>query len=334
VNLTSGAAVSIAEPVSGPGGLAVYGSGTLALTGSNTFTGPVTVTGGTLDVNGLSGGGAVSVTGATLGGSGVISGTTSIYGTLQPSAAGLTFSRTLNLEPSGRLAASITSNSISTVVPVTAAVANAGNGATVSVILNASSSTVDLSNSFWGAAHTWTVLSAPALTGTLALGTVSADSVGRSASWFGAFALQQTASAVNLTWTPAAPWQQWRAVNFGANWNNAAIAGPTVVAASDGMPNLLKYALGLKATVYYRYGTNIVTSVNSSGYLQVSVTKNPAATDVTFTVQLSTNISNSANWSSNNLTIDQNTSTLLQAYDDTPISEAPCAFMRLMVSQP
>jgi len=334
VNLSSGASLSIAEPVTGPGGLAVYGSGTLALTGSNTFTGPVTVTGGTLDVNGLSGGGPVSVTGATLGGSGVISGTASIYGTLQPSAAGFTFSRTLDLEPGGQLAASISSNSASTLVPVTAAVANAGNGAAVTVVLNASNSTVDLSNHFWGAAHTWTVLSAPALTGTLVLGAVSADTLGRSASWFGAFALQQTVSAVNLLWSPAAPWQQWRAVNFGANWNNAAIAGPTVVAAGDGMPNLLKYALGLKAMVHYPCAANIVTSVNSGGYLQVSVTKNPAATDVNLTVQLNANIGNSANWSSNNVTIDQNTSTLLQAHDDTPASAAPSAFMRLMVSQP
>jgi len=100
------------------------------------------------------------------------------------------------------------------------------------------------------------------------------------------------------------------------------------------MPNLLKYALGLKAMVHYPCAANIVTSVNSGGYLQVSVTKNPAATDVNLTVQLNANIGNSANWSSNNVTIDQNTSTLLQAHDDTPASAAPSAFMRLMVSQP
>jgi glucuronoarabinoxylan endo-1,4-beta-xylanase len=334
VNLNSGASLTVAEPVTGPGGLTLYGTGVLALTGSNTFTGAVTVAGGNLEVNGLSGGGAVNVIGATLGGSGAISGTTSIYGTLQPSATGLTFSTRLNLEPSSQLAASLTSNTTSTVVPVTAAVANISNGATVSVVLNASNSSVDFSKSFWGAPHTWTVLSSPALTGTLTLGTVSADSVGRAASWFGAFAIQQSVSAVNLVWTPAAPWQQWRAVNFGANWNNAAIAGPAVVPASDGMPNLLKYVLGLKAMASYPYGTNMVTSVNSGGYLQLSVTRNPAATDVTLTVQLSTDISNSANWSSNNITITQNTSTLLQAHDNTPVSAAPSAFMRLTVSQP
>jgi glucuronoarabinoxylan endo-1,4-beta-xylanase len=334
VNLSSGALLSIATPVTGPGGLTVYGSGTLALTGSNTFTGPITVAGGIFNVNGLSGGGAITIIGATLGGSGVISGATSIYGILQPSAAGFTFSKTLNLEAGGQLAASITSNTSSTLVPVTATVANASNGATVSVALNGTGSTVDFSNSFWGASHTWPVLSAPTLTGTLALGTLSTDTVGRSASWFGSFALQQTATAVNLIWTPAPPWQQWRAVNFGANWNNSAVAGPTVVAASDGTPNLLKYALGLKAMTQYPYGTNIVTNVNSGGYLQVLVKKNPAATDVTLTVQASSDISNSANWSGNNVTIDQNTSTLLQAHDTTPISAAPSAFMRVMVSQP
>jgi hypothetical protein len=106
------------------------------------------------------------------------------------------------------------------------------------------------------------------------------------------------------------------------------------VAASDGTPNLLKYALGLKAMTQYPYGTNIVTNVNSGGYLQVLVKKNPAATDVTLTVQASSDISNSANWSGNNVTIDQNTASLLQAHDDTPLSAAPSAFMRVVVSQP
>lgn len=40
------------------------------------------------------------------------------------------------------------------------------------------------------------------------------------------------------------PWQQWQADNFGVDWNSSAIAGPHVVAAADGSPNLLKYAFG------------------------------------------------------------------------------------------
>jgi hypothetical protein len=166
------------------------------------------------------------------------------------------------------------------------------------------------------------------------MGTVSADTAGRSAAWFGAFALQQTGTAANLVWTPAAPWQQWQAIHFGANWSNSAVAGPNVITSPDGMPNLLKYALALDPAVTYPPSTHLATTLNTNGYLQLTVTKNPAATDVTLTIQASNDITNPANWTSSATTIDQNTPTLLQAHDTTPISAAPAAFLRLKVTQP
>jgi autotransporter-associated beta strand protein len=334
VNLNAGYSLTVANPVTGPGGLTVYGSGALALNGANTFTGPITVVGSTLNVSGLASQGPITVISATLSGSGAIAGSTAIYGTLMPSTGGFSFSSTLNLESSALLVAPLTGNSTSAIASVTAAAANVSSGATVNIVLNAAGSTVDFSNSFWAAAHTWPLLTSPALTGSLALGSLSADTAGRSASWFGAFTLQQTGTAANLVWTPAAPWQQWQAVNFGANWNNAAVAGPNVATAGDGMPNLLKYALGLQPAVSYPGGTNIVTGTKSGGYLQLTVTKNPAATDVTLTIQASSDITNPANWSSSGTTIDQNTPSLLQAHDNTPMSAAPCEFMRLMITQP
>jgi len=60
------------------GGLIKTGLGTLALTGANTYTGPTTVTGGELNVNGSVGGTVAVSSGAKLTGAGTISGATTI----------------------------------------------------------------------------------------------------------------------------------------------------------------------------------------------------------------------------------------------------------------
>lgn len=80
------------------------GSGTLILTGSNTYTGNTIVNAGTLLVNNPNGSGtglgAVNVgTGGTLGGNGYIAGPTSVQGTLEPGTQSnnLTFGNSLTL---------------------------------------------------------------------------------------------------------------------------------------------------------------------------------------------------------------------------------------------
>ncbi len=76
-------------------------SGTLNLAGTNTYTGPTTVNGGTLRVNGSLGSGAVTVASGTLGGTGTINGLVTIQSaaTLSPGGSGgtLTISNTLSL---------------------------------------------------------------------------------------------------------------------------------------------------------------------------------------------------------------------------------------------
>ena len=77
--------------LSGPGSLTKTGSGTLALTAANNYTGGTTVSSGTLWVTNTSGSatgtGDVTVSpGATLGGTGTISGATTISGRLAPAA--------------------------------------------------------------------------------------------------------------------------------------------------------------------------------------------------------------------------------------------------------
>jgi autotransporter-associated beta strand protein len=60
------------------------GSGTLTLSGNNSYTGATTVSAGTLLVNGSLGNTAVSVTGGSLGGSGAIAGAVTVSATLSP----------------------------------------------------------------------------------------------------------------------------------------------------------------------------------------------------------------------------------------------------------
>ena len=104
--VTVGSAVTAAlrSAISGPGSLAKDGLGTLALVGTNTYTGPTAVNAGTLLVNGALFTNTVTVAaGATLGGTGVIGGpvTVAAGAVLTPGAAlgTLTLSNTLSLAP-------------------------------------------------------------------------------------------------------------------------------------------------------------------------------------------------------------------------------------------
>jgi glucuronoarabinoxylan endo-1,4-beta-xylanase len=335
-SVNSGLALTIANPISGAGNLIKSGSGTLVLNGATTYTGATTVSAGTLTVSGFGGNGAVTVvSGATLGGSGVVARNTTVNGTLAPAPGGLTFSGLFSFGGGAHLQWPLAANSAGAGFgSVNVTTANVTTGATVDLVLNGSGSGTDFSNTFWNTAHTWPVLTAPSVAGTFALGSVSTDIAGRSASWFGAFSLQQNTASVNLVWTPAAPLQQWQAANFGANYNNAAIAGPNVITSSDGMTNLLKYTLGLNAAAVYPPATNIATQLDATGHLQMIVTKNPAATDVTLTIQVTGNLSDPNSWSAAGATVDQNTSTTLQAHDNTPTSAAQSRFIRLRVTRP
>ena len=99
LNGTNASAVNTLAAVVGDGSggatsLNKLGSGTWALTGTNTYTGTTTVSGGTLLVNGShTGGGTVTVdAAATLGGTGSIAGALNVTGVLTPGGSVDTFS--------------------------------------------------------------------------------------------------------------------------------------------------------------------------------------------------------------------------------------------------
>ena len=128
---------------------------------------------------------------------------------------------------------------------------------------------------------------------------------------------------------PLTPIQSWRFQYFGTSANTGA-AADTAVASSDGMPNLLKDALGLNPSVA---ATNPITGDITTGHLRLTVPRNPNATDITFLVELTSSLT-APSWTTNGTTIDQDTPSLLQVHDNSPVASTSSRFIRLHVTRP
>jgi uncharacterized repeat protein (TIGR01451 family) len=137
-----------------------------------------------------------------------------------------------------------------------------------------------------------------------------------------------TNAGQDQVFTTLAPIEAWRLQWFGMT-ADIPPAADYYVATSDGMPNLLKYALGLNPLL----ATNDpVAGDISTGYLRLTAPKNPYATDISFHVE-ATDALPSAAWT-NATTFDVNTATLLQAHADTPVAASAAGFIRLHVTRP
>ena len=99
----------------------------------------------------------------------------------------------------------------------------------------------------------------------------------------------------------------------------------------DGVPNLLEYALNLSPSAATPLHQRIVNDLDSNQYLRLTITRNPNATDLIYSVEASSDLTN---WSSAPTLILQNTSTTLQVRDTQPMTSANRRFMRLRVTQP
>jgi hypothetical protein len=122
------------------------------------------------------------------------------------------------------------------------------------------------------------------------------------------------------------PVQAWRQLWFGTT-NNTGTAADAYVGSSDGMANLLKYALGLNPTTAT---TNPVTGDIGSGYLRLTTTRNTNATDVTLSGEVSGNL---VTWTTNGTVVDQN-GAVFQVHDSAPVAGGTNHFLRLRVTSP
>ena len=139
---------------------------------------------------------------------------------------------------------------------------------------------------------------------------------------------------------PSTGWQNWRSGHFtAAQLSDGAISGDLADPDGDGVPNLLEYALNLNPLVADRSGLPTVSSVaEGSGYcVTLTYTKVKAATDLTYTVEVSGDL---VNWNSGSdytadiSMLDQGTTEQVTTRDLTTIGpDAPQRFARLRVTR-
>jgi hypothetical protein len=126
------------------------------------------------------------------------------------------------------------------------------------------------------------------------------------------------------------PFAQWLATSSTGDPNNVAFEA-TADTDGDGLLNLMEYAIGTNGTVN-NANPQVVTLAEASGdkYLRISIPKNTAATDVTFSAEA---CSNMASWSSTGLIIEPSATHFI-ARDNVPAAPGVQRFMRVRVVRP
>lgn len=130
---------------------------------------------------------------------------------------------------------------------------------------------------------------------------------------------------------PGIALQAWRSANFGTTATNGNLAD-TADYDSDGLKNILEFALGTdpKASGPTPWTTDIET-ISPDRYLRLAVPKNFAASELTYVIEASPNLS-PLSWTP--AIVESNTATQLIARDSVKISGTARRFMRLRVTQP
>lgn len=307
-------------------GLLKTGAGTLALSGTVSLSSGTTVSGGTLALNGTLSGDLAIASGASLTGGGSASGNVSLAGTLAPgSGVGTLTTGPLVLQTGCTIEWQATD--------WTGAAGTGGDlvSAAALDLTSATSITLALKEeplaNFTDSPATFTVVqSATAVTGFDAGKFLIDASAFPQAS--GHWAARLSGSDLVLDYTPLTPFETWQLVEFGPDAGNPAIAGDLADPDGDGSSNLLEYAL---ATDPNLPSTTTITrdAVNVSGtdYLRLTVLKNPAATDLTYTVETT---ADPATWSAADTFIEEETATTLIVRDTLA---GPRRFIRLRVSR-
>jgi hypothetical protein len=131
------------------------------------------------------------------------------------------------------------------------------------------------------------------------------------------------------------PVEVWRDNNFG-NPSNVGAGANNAAPAGDGVDNLVKYALGLNPFTRATLAELPSASVQSYGgtnYLTLTVRRGADPSDITYTVEVSSNLLTWASGSTNTVTL-TNMAAELVVRDNVPVKSAPMRYMRLVVSNP
>jgi hypothetical protein len=126
---------------------------------------------------------------------------------------------------------------------------------------------------------------------------------------------------------------QWKITNFGASANDPAVAGDNVVSANDGLPNLVKYAIGKLPAVPATSGITVQTD---GTVLTMNYTLADSATDVTAHAYWTTDLTNPSSWGTTGVseTMLSDDGTVQHWQATVPVNLNNQIFMRLQVTSP
>ncbi len=145
------------------------------------------------------------------------------------------------------------------------------------------------------------------------------------------------------------PIHDWKFVQFGLTANQPAQAGDSAVRNSAQMTNLMAYALGIKPTAarFADWPVSHARTYDSTEHLFLRFTRNPAATDIVYSVEVSNDLADADAWTPVAISTDGATTTgpgfvsetgtatlrTVEARDPDPVGAHPRRFMRLALSR-
>jgi hypothetical protein len=131
------------------------------------------------------------------------------------------------------------------------------------------------------------------------------------------------------------PRSQWLSQYFTpSQLADPTISGDMATPNGDGTPNLLKYAMGISPWAETPVPTaEDIETVGGNSYLRLTINTNPAATDVSYIVEVTGDLA-AGNWTSAGTVVESNTGSQLVVRDNVPVGSAPSRFIRLRVTHP
>ena len=136
------------------------------------------------------------------------------------------------------------------------------------------------------------------------------------------------------------PINEWRVQYFGANATNSAIAGDNACPANDGVPNIIKYALGLNPNTIAVHLPLISFGTDTNGLFSLTYRRpDPPPADLNYIVEVSDellvvkNFSNAPCLSGPSVVFNTNGTATITVESETPPMSAPKQFLRLRVAQ-